>query len=158
MKTVQKCILGLFLVLCMMCTTAYAQEGGMFSSYLVGTYDLRNAYTALQVVNPTAKDLEIYLAFFDDNEKPLKCVKERLSHNDLFEINVKKLELPAKFGVVKIVSLLDKKPVPGIVGFQRHYFTQLSSRVPYGVAESNLAAVPTGILDGELGIIMEVCK
>jgi hypothetical protein len=118
MKTVLKCIVGLFLVFCVMSTGAYAQEGGMFSPYLVGTYDQRNAYTLLQIVNPTAKDLEIYIAFFDDNEKPLKCVKEKLSHNDLFEINVKKLELKEKFGVVKIVSLIDKKPIPGIVGFQ----------------------------------------
>jgi hypothetical protein len=119
-KTAQKCCVGLFLLLCVISTGASAQEGGMFSPYLVGTYDLRNTYTVFQIVNPTAKDIEIYLAFFDDNEKPLKCGKEKLSHNDLFEINVKKLELRANFGVVKIVSLLDKKPVPGIVGFQRH--------------------------------------
>lgn len=157
MKTIQVCIIGLLLTLCAMSTTVYAQEGGAFSPYLVGTYDQRAARTVLQIINPTAKDFEVYIAFFDDNEKPLKCVKEKLSHNDLLEIDVKKLELRANFGVVKIVSHIGGKPVPGVVGFQRNYFTQVGGRAPFGVTESNLAAVPARILDGELKIIMDVC-
>ena len=133
-------------------TSARAQEGGAFSTYLVGTYDLRNGYTVFQVVNPTAQALEVYFAFFDDNEKPLTCKKEKLSHNDLVEVNVKTLKLGAKFGVVKIVSLRDKKPASGIVGFQRFYSEKL------GIAESNLAAVPAAVLEKELEIILGVCK
>jgi len=158
MKKIYICIFGLFLMLCVVSTTVRGQEGGMFSPYLVGTYDLRAGRTVLHIINPTAKSLEAYIAFFDDNEEPLKCIKEKLSHNDLLEIDVKKLELKRKFGVVKIVSHLDGKPVPGVVGFQRHYFTQLNAKTPYGVTESNLASVPAGILDGELEIIKGVCK
>jgi len=142
----------LFFILLFATASVYAQEGGMFSPYLVGTYDLRNSYTLLHIINPTAKDIEIYIAFFDDNEKPLRCVKQKLSHNDLTEIDVRKLELPAKFGVVKIASLKEKMPNPGIVGFQRHYFDKM------GVTESNLASVPAKILEGELKIILEMCK
>ncbi len=124
----------------------------MFSAYLVGTFDLRNGYTVLHIINPTSKTLEVYIVFFDDNEKPLKCVKEKLSNNDLLEIDVRKLELSAKFGVVKIVSLIDRGPFPGIVGFQRHYIGKI------GVTESNLASVPMKkILEEELKIILEAC-
>ncbi len=137
---------------CLASTAATAQENGAFSDYLVGTYDLRNGYTVFQVVNPTAQTLEVYFAFFDDNEKPLACKKEKLSHNDLVEVDVRALKLNAKVGVVKIISHRDRKPVPGIVGFQRFYAARL------GIAESNLAAVPPKVLDAELKIILEVCK
>lgn len=156
MKTFKVCLISLLLSWCMMADVVYAQ--GMFSPYLIGTFDQRNTQTFIQVINPTAKDIEIYVAFFDDNEKPLKCVKEKLSHNDLVEINVGRLKLDAKFGVVKIVSLIDKKIYPGIVGFQRHFFSKPTIRIPYGVTESNLASVPGTVLDEEFKIIQEVCR
>jgi len=53
--------------------------------------------------------------------------------------------------VAKIVSLRDKKPAPGIVGFQRFYSEKL------GIAESNLTAVPAAVLEKELEINMGVC-
>jgi hypothetical protein len=145
-------ICGLFFILFLSATTIYAQEMGLFSSYLVGTYDTRGGHTLLQIINPTAKGIDVYIAFFDADEKPLMCKKDKLSHNDLLEIDVRTLKLAAKFGVVKIVSLRDKKPVPGIVGFQRHFFEKM------GVTESNLAAVPAKILEEEMKVIMEVCK
>jgi hypothetical protein len=131
----------------------HAQEGGAFSSYLVGTYDLREGYaTRIQIVNPTAHSIEILIAFFDDNEKPLRCVKEKLSHNDLLELDVRSLKLPAQLGVIKISSLKDGRPYPGMVGFQRHYFKDVLA------TESNLAAVPGTVLSGELKIFMSICK
>lgn len=142
-------LLGITLIISF---SARAQDGGAFSSYLVGTYDLRNGYTVLQVANPTAQSFEVYFAFFDDNEKALACKKEKLSHNDLVEVNVQALKLNAKYGVVKIISLREKKPVPGIVGFQRFYAEKL------GITESNLAAVPTAVLDKEIAIILDACK
>ena len=151
MKT-RTSIVGLLFIFFLCATTVYAQEGGSFSSYLVGTYDMRGGRTLLHIINPTAKGFEVYVAFFDADEKPLICKKDKLSNNDLLEIDVKTLKLDAKFGVVKIVSLRDKKPVPGMVGFQRHLFEK------GGVTESNLASVPAKILDEELKIIMEVCK
>lgn len=153
MGKVKDLIFGLFFCSILLSATALqAQEGGMFSQYLVGTFDMRNGYALLHIINPTAKNIETYIAFFDDNEKPLRCVKEKLSHNDLLELDVRKLELKAKFGVVKIISLRDGKPFPGIVGFQRHYFEKI------GVTESNLASVPSKILDEDFSIIKEICK
>jgi hypothetical protein len=151
MKT-RTSIIGLFFILFFSTNTVYAQEMGLFSSYLVGTYDMRGGHTLLQIINPTAKGFDVYIAFFDADEKPLMCKKDKLSHNDLLEIDVRALKLDVKFGVVKIVSLRDKKPVPGIVGFQRHFFVKV------GVTESNLAAVPAKILEEEIKVIMDVCK
>ncbi len=143
---------GILLCSMMFCTASvYAQGGGSFSSYLVGTYDLRDTHTVFQIVNPTAGRLDVYIVFFDDAEKPLKCIKEKLTRNDFLEVDVKKVEPGAKFGVAKIVSLRDKKPYFGIVGFQRNYFEKTFS-------ETNLASVPGRILDEELKILMEVCK
>ena len=163
MKTSQMLfLLNLLILPCVITPSAYAEtmDGGMFSPYLVGTYDLRNANTLLQVVNPTANALDVYFAFFDDNEKALKCVKEKLSHNDIVEVNVKKVDISPKngFGVVKIVSLVEQRPFPGIIGFQRHFFSQPPSRLQFGATESNLAAVPASVLDKEFEIIMDACK
>lgn len=145
-------IFGWFFIFPFFATTAFSEDMGLFSPYLAGTYDLRNGTTLLQVVNPTAKDLDVYLAFFDADEKPLKCKKDKLSHNDLLEVDVKALKLDARFGVVKIVSFRDKKPSPGIIGFQRHIFPRV------GVTESNMAAIPEKVLDKELEIILDVCR
>lgn len=142
---------GLAGLLALSAPMAKAEETASFSPYLVGTWDLRSGNTLLQVVNPTARSLELLVAFFDDNEKGLKCLKEKLSHNDLLEVNVAKINPGAKLGVVKIVSHLNQRPTPGVVGFQR----QISGRTP--VSESNLAAVPAGVLDEELKLILEVC-
>lgn len=131
----------------------HAQEGGAFSSYLVGTYDLREGYgTKIQIVNPTAYSIEVLIAFFDDNEKPLRCLKEKLSHNDLVELDVRTLKLSAQLGVIKIASLKDGRPNPGMVGFQRQYYRGVLS------TESNLASVPGTILSGELKIFMSMCQ
>ncbi len=144
-------ILGLVFFGFIFLSAVCAQEGGMFSSYLVGTYDIGSGYTVLHLINPTANALEIRIVFFDDNEKLLKCIREKLSQNDLFEIDVRKLKLVARFGVFKIVSLRDNKPFPGLVGFQRHYFAKLE------VTECNLASVPAKVLEEELKIILEYC-
>lgn len=130
-----------------------AQEMGAFSSYLVGTYDQREGYsTKIHVVNPTAQPIEVLIAFFDDNERPLRCIKEKLSHNDLLELDVRALKIPAQFGVIKLGSFKDRKPNPGMVGFQRQYFKGALA------AESNLASVPGSILSGELKIFMTICR
>lgn len=147
----KRIILATIFSISLLSSGAFALEGSLFSSYLVGTFDLRSGYTVFQIVNPTAKTLEIFMAFFDDNEKPLGCRKEKLSHNDIVEIDVRNLKLPVKFGVVKIISHIDRIPCPGIVGFQRHYFRS-------GFTESNLASIPYCCLYDELKIIMEVCK
>jgi hypothetical protein len=92
-----------------------------------------------------------------------RCFYERLSPNDLVELYVKQIiKEPDSIyvGVVKIISLRDEKldlqnVMPGVVGFQRHYFNPGSFKV--GVAESNIAAMPVAILEKEIEIIIKQC-
>jgi hypothetical protein len=144
-------IVALILVPYLFGSVSFASQGGCFGTFLVGTFDMRSGYTVFQIVNPTASPLELLVAFFDDNENPLGCIREKLSHNDLVEIDVRNLKLRSKFGVVKIISHVDRIPCPGIIGFQRHYFKS-------GFAESNLVSIPDCFLYDELKIIMETCK
>jgi hypothetical protein len=134
---------------------SFPPSGGMLSPYLIGTFDLRaGAKTILHILNPTARYLRVMVAFFDDNEKPLKCVHDKLSPNDLLEIDVRRYELPAKFGVVKVVSLNEKEDIPetGLVGYQRHFFKGM------GVTETILQSIPSEILKDDLKYIWKICK
>jgi len=133
----------------------FPPAGGILSPYITGTFDQRaGAKTILQVINPTAKNLRVMVAFFDDNEKPLKCIHDKLSPNDLLEIDVRKADLPAKLGVVKIVSLNEKEDIPetGLVGYQRHFFSRM------GVTETILQSIPGEILNDDLKYIWKICK
>jgi hypothetical protein len=133
----------------------FTPSGGILSPYIIGTFDTREgAKTILQIINPTSKYLRVMAAFFDDNEKPLKCIKDKLSPNDLLEIDVRKIELPAKFGVVKVVSLNEKEDIPetGLVGNQRIFFKEM------GAAETALHQIPAEILTDDLKYIWKICK
>jgi hypothetical protein len=137
---------------------AFPPAGGVLSAYLTGTWELRKRRsTVLQLVNPTGQDLAVLVAFFDDNEKPLKCVKDKLSANDLLEVDVKRY-LDGGFGVVKIVSWSadGSRPQPGLVGFQRTFGKTFwcGTRVQ---AESPLQPIPDEILQGDLAIITSAC-
>jgi len=134
---------------------AFTPSGGVLSPYLIGTFDMRNdARTVLHIINPTAKNLRVMVAFFDDNEKPLKCIHDKLSPNDLSEIDVRRYKLPVKFGVVKVVSLNEKedKPEIGIVGYQRHFFKEM------GATETALHPIPWEILTDDLKYIWKICR
>jgi len=141
----------------------FVPSGGVLSPYLTGTFDLRNGgNTVIQIINPTAKYLRIMVAFFDDNENPLKCVRDSLSPNDLWEINVKKYVNEKQYGVVKIVSLNQNEDVPevGIVGYQRHiypkrYFFFFKKKA---VSETVLHSIPGEVLKDDLKYIWKVCK
>ena len=129
-----------------------AQRCASPSPCLVGTYDLRNGFTLLQIIDPTAVPIDIRILFYDDNERFLKCQKASLSSNDLFELDVRGLDLRARFGVVKIFCFLGNKPFPGMVGFQRHYFKEM------GMTESDLASVPPKVFEKELSFIYKYCR
>ena len=129
---------------------SFPPSGGILSPYLIGTYDLRRGNTFLHIVNPTAKHLRLYIAFFDDDEKLVKKIWEKnLTPNDIVEIDVRRASPGAKFGVVKIVSFNTKEKVPevGIVGYQRHIFDK------GGTSESNLSPIPAEILRDDLRFI-----
>ena len=133
----------------------FVPSGGVLSPYLTGTFDLRDGgKTVLHIINPTAKYLRVMVAFFDDKEKPLKCIHEKLTPNDLLEIDVRKYDLEARIGVVKVVSLHTEKDIPetGIVGYQRHFFKDM------GVTEAVLHPVPSEILVDDLKHIWKICR
>jgi hypothetical protein len=128
---------------------------GGASAYVVGTYDQRRGLqTLLHVVNPSAKYLRVTAAFFDDNETPLKCVKETLSPNDLWEIDVAKLAIKAPLGVVKILSLHEHENLPetGIVANQR----LMQKGGP--VTETGLHPIQSGLVKAEMERIFSACR
>ena len=133
---------------------ATPHPSGPVTPVLVGTYDLRNgARTLIHLVNPTAKDLRVWVAFFDDNEKLLKCVRNKLSPDDLLEIDVGKEAPGAPLGVVKVLAFDARKDVPaiGLVGNQRIVFPKL------GVTETSLHPVPLELFGGDLAQAWKAC-
>jgi hypothetical protein len=128
-------------------------SAGLVTPYLVGVWDLRDARTLLHIVNPTASPLRLWVVFFDDLEKPLTCVKQELSANELLEIDVAKQRLGAKLGVVKVVALNRENDAPrvGIVGNQRITFSS------QGVSETGLHPIPHDILHKDLKLIWPIC-
>ena len=71
---------------------AQPQEPAGASAYLVGVFETREGLTTLvQIVNPTRADLRLFIAFFDDDEELLQCISERLTGNDLFEIDAQQV-------------------------------------------------------------------
>jgi len=128
---------------------------GGASAYLVGAYDQRKGVqTLLHIVNPSAKYLRVVATFFDDNEKPLKCVKEKMSPNDLWEIDVRKLAIKAPIGVVKILALHERENLPeiGIVANQR----LVAKGAP--LTETGLHSIQPGLIKAEMGRILSVCR
>jgi hypothetical protein len=140
----------------------FPPSGGILSPYIIGTYDLRGGRrTFLQIVNPTGNFLRVLVAFFDDNEKPLKCLRDRLSPNDLLEVDVRRQldNMGTGFGVVKIVSFNDvaEVPQPGVVGYQRT-FSRSFFRGDRLKAESILQPVPSELLNDDMKFIRQACK
>ncbi|MEJ5330250.1 MAG: hypothetical protein WHT07_08855 [Desulfobaccales bacterium] len=131
-----------------------------FSAYLVGSFERRfGVGSSFQIINPTTEDLEVVVAFFDDQEKYQTCLKNRLTPNDMWEIvvPVHVKDLKPQFGVVKIISYRDKTPKEGLVGYQRHVLvTPKATEVAF--SETVLAAVPTGFAGPELAKLLELCK
>ncbi len=138
------------------------EADGLISSYLVGTFDNRRSRsTALHIVNPTAEYRRALVALFDDKENPLTCIVETLSPNDLWEVEVSRYVQGDVVGVVKIVSLRKNEdiPEPGLVGYQRHTFTNRFLFVKKkSVAETLMHPVPTEILRDELNLIWNACE
>lgn len=128
---------------------------GAASAYLVGTYDQRKKlHTQLHIVNPSAKYLRLLVAFFDDDEHPLGCVHEKLSPNDLLELEVKKLKLDADVGVIKVLALNERKDVPesGVVGNQRMFNKDKL------LSETALHPIQKKLIGAEAGRIFSACR
>ena len=137
----------------------FPPAGGSLSPYLIGTYDLRSGHwTTFQIVNPTGKPLRVLAAFFDDDEKPLGCVRDRLSPNDLLEIDARR-HVRARSGVVKIVSFDEsgERPVAGVAGYQRTFSKAFFSRSRLR-GETNLFQIPAEILAGDMDMIRRACQ
>ena len=115
-----------------------------FGAYLIGSWEGRlGVGTSLQIINPMVYDLNIRIAFLDENEHFLLYKSYELSPNDLVEINVPELKLSAKFGVVKIISHKNGNVKEGIVGFQRQILLAAFEKdVEVAFSEAPLSAVP----------------
>lgn len=125
-----------------------------FSAYLVGTYEKRlGVSTTLQIINPTTIDLEIAVAFYDDKENYLTCIREKLSADDMTEIIVSRVDNLKDFGVVKIISHIDHNVTEGIVGYQRHILI-VPRPTEVAFSEAPLASIPTRLAQPEYKKIM----
>ncbi len=130
----------------------------MFSAYLVGIWERRlGVRTTLQIVNPTLDHLEVVVAFLDDNENFVHCIRSEkaLSPNDMWEIIVP--DLKPLFGVVKIVSHKNGEVHPGIVGFQRHILA-IPRPTEVAFSEAPLAAIPMQYAQPEFDRIQKHCR
>jgi hypothetical protein len=132
----------------------FPPSGGVLSPYIVGTWDLLAGRTSvLQLVNPTGRYVYVWVALFNEDEKPLKCLRDKLSPNDLLEVEIRRV-LQQGYGVIKVVAFSDdsfQRPVAGVVGYQRQ-FTR------YGFSEAPLHPIPVEILKGDLRLIQAACR
>jgi hypothetical protein len=132
----------------------FPPSGGVLSPYLVGTWDMRSGRSSvLQLVNPNGRYVYVWVALFNEDEKPLKCLRDKLSPNDLLEVDLRRV-LQEGFGVVKVVAFSDdgfQRPVAGVVGYQRHF-------TKYGFSEAPLHPIPLEILKGDLRLIQAACR
>jgi hypothetical protein len=138
-------------------TVRFAPSGGVLSPYIIGTWDLRGGRRSfLQLVNPTGRPLRVMVALFDDNEKPLKCLRDSLSPNDLLEIDIKR-ELREGYGVVKVVSYSERedRPEAGVIGYQRLFVSRFFYKGL--VSESPLHQIPAETLKDDLQFILRAC-
>jgi len=72
----------------------------------------------------------------------------------MVEVNIRTLEPRAKFGVVKVVSLIAEgrdEPENGLIGYQRQFFGKTFT-------ESILQPVPVEVLKDDLKRIFSICK
>ena len=80
-----------------------------------------------------------------------------IEDSDLLEIEVAKLGLEHKFGIVRIISYNGDKPAPGIVGFQRHGHVVYGYSVAF--SETVLASVPSDLAATDLPkLLKENCQ
>jgi len=153
-----------------------AEASDSFSSYLVGTADLRDSnYTVMQIINPTALKLRLIVGFFSPSGVPQGCRKAQLPPNGMVHLVFRTTDedlkpLVGSAAVVKIVSYLDMgesgtriEVAEGIVGFQRHYFQSGTGILrSQKISESNLAAIPQKVLtdhnNDELNKIKGICN
>ena len=122
-------------------TASMAYSDGVLGNCLIGTWDLREGNTIIQIINPVKVNIkQVMVYFYDDNEKLIFKTENAMSPNDLWEIDCSTLGLKAKFGVVKAVvtpsAIVTAAPPPtGIVGFQ----IKITGK---GTTESALIQVP----------------
>ncbi len=129
-----------------------APDNGAFGSYVVGTFDLREGHTVIQLVNPTPAPEDVCVALFNPAGGPLTGRIVSIKPNGLSELNVKEIRLRAKLGVVKAI-VREPASTSGIVGFQRF----VSDKTGIAV-ESNFASVPLDLEKGEYEKVWDICK
>lgn len=127
---------------------------GAVAAYLIGSYDLRDQMrTLLHLMNPSADPLALVVAIFDDDGNPVRCRRDKMSANDLLEIDIARLDPPGPLGVVKVVAfdVRTERPVASIV----------ANQVRQGrgtISETPMHPVPDAILEDDLDRIMSACR
>lgn len=132
-----------------------------FGAYLVGTFEKRlGILTQFQVVNTTARQVELLAVFVDRTGTVIICERARLNPNALWERDTAQLAeaLRPEAGVAKFFSLVDETPEPAIVGFQRRAAAGPFGGVNYAAfGESNLAAIPLEVATTDYQFIKPQC-
>jgi hypothetical protein len=108
----------------------FTPSNGELSLYLVGSWDVRKFgsetthETRIQLINPQPETLFAFVAFFDDEENPLRCDIRELSTNDFDEITISQ-PIEGKEVSGKIVST-DTNGLPeiGLVGQEEIHLTR----------------------------------
>jgi hypothetical protein len=138
-------------------TSLFAQTGPL-TSYVIGTFDLREGNTKIHILNPTGRGLWIKVGFFSTKGDALACRQDILNANGVWELDVMSVytskELKGvRFGVVKVVSFNSKKePIEvGIVANARYIKGG-------GISETQLHPIPYDILKEDLKNFMKACK
>ncbi|SCX56916.1 S8 family serine peptidase [Nitrosospira sp. Nsp1] len=124
------------------------------SSYLVGAYDLRGgSNTVVRIINPASQPQRLFVAFFDNNNRPLYCTRETLPADASLELDVRRFVPKRHFGIVKVLALdaNDDHEGWGIVGNQQ-------SEHKLGMAETPLHPMPRSEFAGEYPRIREMCR
>jgi len=133
------------------------------NALLVGTYDLRSGQnTLLSIINPTSSYKQVYILFYDDNEEFITCHQEKLSPNDLAEIDVRKAIKKNLFGVVKVIpfEINSDSLAFGIKGYQRqlrHYKYWLFFSRSYE-SQTILQPIPTTMYNEKDKKAMRLCR
>ena len=128
--------------------------GSGISSYLIGSFDLRQGGRfRVDLMNPTPDILHVLVAIFDQDGQPLRCERSKIAGNGLLDLELSRLDLQNRAGVVKVVSLdpVTGKPVVGLAGNQ----IRVTDR---GIGETGLHPVPGAILDRDMKQILSACR
>jgi hypothetical protein len=116
----------------------------------------------LQELGGDGQTIQVYVFFFDDNEKLIKCHRDELSPDDMIVLDVQKiLDFPSpvalQAGVFKCIAVdSENNLISTLVGFQtKQYFKE---KEVIAVSESGLFATTSKVTPGNFMKMCDVNK